>query len=39
MPGSDRAMQVLVTSFVGGIGYGLTLLLLVFARAFFGNTD
>ena len=40
MPGSDRAMQVLVTCFVGGIGYGLTLLLLgVRPRHFLAATD
>ena len=40
MPGSDRALQVLVTCFVGGIGYGLTLLLLgVRPRHFLAATD
>ena len=40
MVGSDRAMQVLATCLVGGIGYGLTLLLLgVRPRHFLAATD
>ena len=40
MAGSDRAMQVLLTCFVGATGYGLTLLLLgVRPRHFLAATD